>query len=336
MSGAEELSKQVGSKAACDAIGVSRATLYRRRRPKTSRRRCRRPTPPRSLTPHEKQEVIDVLHAEPFVDMAPRAIHAALLEAGRYLCSPRTMYRILAGMAENGARRQQRTHFKYARPELMARAPNEVWTWDVTWLRGPEKGDRYALYIMVDIFSRYVIGWMLAHAENGELASDFVRQCHASQAVDSGALTVHSDRGAAQKSEKVATVADMLEIGRSFSRPRVCNDNPFSEAINKTVKYHLDFPDRFAGFDEAREFCRRFFAWYNDDHRHSGIAMLTPAVVHAGEHDAVITARQAALDAAYAAKPERFVHGPPRTHQLPSIVYLNKPEPKPEPVAHYS
>ena len=218
----------------------------------------------------------------------------------------------------------------------MATRPNEVWTWDVTWLRGPAKGERYALYIMLDLFSRYVVGWMLAHTENAELAKDFIDQCYLSQGVEPGTLTVHSDRGSAQTSEKVRKLTDILEIARSYSRPRVCNDNPFSEAINKTVKYHRDFPNRFACFDTGLEFCRGFFNWYNHEHVHSGIAMLTPAVVHRGDHCEVIEQRQAALDQAYAAHPERFVHGPPEAKQLPTAVYLNKPEPKHEPEAQYS
>lgn len=203
-------------------------------------------------------------------------------------------------------------------------------------MRGPEKGERYALYIMLDLFSRYVVGWMLAHAENGELAADFIHQCHEHQSIKPGALTVHSDRGSAQKSEKVRKLIDLLEVTRSYGRPRVCNDNAYSEAINKTVKYHRGYPNRFDGFQHAKTYCRDFFTWYNDEHRHSGIAMLAPAVVHAGTHVPIIAKRQAALDAAFVAHPERFVHGPPIAKPLPDAVYLNKPQPKPEPTAHYS
>lgn len=279
---------------------------------------------------------MELLHTEKFVDMAPRAIHAVLLEQGVYLCSPRTMYRLLADAQEARGRRQSQSKHRFERPELLAVKPNEVWAWDVTWLRGPEKGERYALYVMLDLFSRYVVGWMLAHAENGELAADFIQQCHENQGIDPGTLIVHSDRGTAQKSEKVRKLTDLLDVARSYGRPRVCNDNPFAEALNKTVKYYRSYPHRFAGFDHAQAYCREFFTWYNHDHRHSGIAMLTPAVVHASEHEPVIAARQAALDLAFAAHPERFVHGPPKAAQLPTAVYLNKPESKPEPVAQYS
>ena len=279
---------------------------------------------------------MDTLNSVRFVDMAPKAIHAKLLEEGTYLCSPRTMYRLLDAENMVRERRQASSLPRFERPELMATRPNEVWTWDVTWLRGPAKGERYALYIMLDLFSRYVVGWMLAHTENAELAKDFIDQCYLSQGVEPGTLTVHSDRGSAQTSEKVRKLTDILEIARSYGRPRVCNDNPFSEAINKTVKYHRDFPNRFVGFDTGLEFCRGFFNWYNHEHVHSGIAMLTPAVVHRGDDREVIEQRQAALDQAYAAHPERFVHGPPKAKQLPTAVYLNKPEPKHEPEAQYS
>jgi putative transposase len=291
---------------------------------------------PRSLTQEQKAKVVALLHSERFVDMAPRTMHAVLLEEGTYLCSPRTMYRLLAARGETRQRRQSDLQQRYERPELLATGPNQVWTWDVTWLRGPEKTERYALYIMVDLFSRYVIGWMLAHAENGELATAFVRQCYEHQGIAPDTLTVHSDRGSAQKSEKLRDLTDLLDIARSYGRPRVCNDNAYSESLNKTVKYHRDYPDRFAGFDDAQRYCRDFFAWYNHEHRHSGIAMLTPAVVHSRLHPPVIAARQATLDRAYHTHPERFVKGPPSTQGLPTAVYLNKPVPKPQPIAQYS
>jgi putative transposase len=333
---AKEVAEQVGVPNAAQATGIPRSTLYRHRKP-TKPRPSTVPRPqPRSLAPEEREEVMKLLHSENFVDMAPRAVHAALLEQGVYLCSPRTMYRLLAAHGESRPRRQSERKDRFARPELLATRPNEVWTWDVTWLRGPSKGERYALYVMLDLFSRYVVGWMLAATENGELASDFIRQCHETQGIEPGTLTVHSDRGSAQKSEKARKLADLLEVARSYGRPRVCNDNPFSESINKTVKYHRDYPNRFDGFEHAKTYCREFFAWYNHEHRHSGIAMLAPAIVHAGEAAPIIEIRQDALDTGFAAHPERFVHGPPVATKLPAAVYLNKPEPKPGPAAHYS
>jgi len=336
MKGTQELADDVGVKPACDAIGTSRATLYRRRKAAPKGPAKPRPAPPRSLSPEERRAVLELLHSEPFVDMAPRPIHAKLLEEGAYLCSPRTMYRLLAASGESRERRQPTTHREFQRPELLATRPNEVWTWDVTWLRGPEKGERYALYVMLDLFSRYAIGWMLAHTENGELAADFIQQCFEHQRVEPGALVVHSDRGSAQKSEKVSKLTDKLQIARSYGPPRVCNDNPYSESLNKTTKYHVDYPDRFSSFDDAKTYCRRFFEWYNHEHRHSGIAMLTPASVHAGTHAALVARRQATLDMAYEAHPERFINGKPLAAQPPDAVYLNKPEEKAEPVPHCS
>lgn len=335
MQSTQELATEIGVKPACDAIGMSRATLYRHLKPKQELPKPR-PAPPRSLSPQERRRVLELLHTDPFVDMAPRPIHAKLLEEGTYMCSPRTMYRLLAQQDESKERRQPATRREFARPELLATRPNEVWTWDVTWLRGSQKGERYALYVMLDLFSRYVVGWMLAHTENGELAADFIRQCLEHQEIQPGELTVHSDRGSAQKSEKVVKLTDKFQVSRSYGRPRVCNDNPFSEAVNKTTKYHIDYPDRFAGYDDAKAWCRRFFKWYNHEHRHSGIAMLPPAIVHAGKHEPMIARRQATLDAAFAAHPERFVKGKPIAARLPDAVYLNKPEEKIEPLAHHS
>ena len=334
MDGTRELAGQIGAKPACDATGASRATLYRAEAPRRFGPRRPRPRPARALSAQEQRDVMDLLHTENFVDMAPRAIHGVLLEMGIYLCSARTMYRLLEASRETGERRQQARHDHYERPELLATAPNQVWTWDVTWLRGPERGERYALYIMLDLFSRYVVGWRLADAENGELAADFIDQCHASQGIAAGALTVHSDRGSAQRSENVVALTQLLDVARSYGRPRVSNDNAYSESINKTLKYRLDYPNRFSGLDDARAHCRRFFIWYNTEHRHSGIAMLTPEVVHAGTHEPIVAHRQATLDRAHAAHPERFVRGAPKTETLPTTVYLNKPLPKPEAVAH--
>lgn len=333
---ARQLANGRGVRFASQATGIACSTLYRQLRPAQARRSSVSRPQPRGLTASEQKEVMALLHSEKFVDMAPRAVHAVLLEQGIYFCSPRTMYRLLAASGETRPRRQADAKPRFERPELLATKPNEVWTWDVTWLRGPKKGERYALYVMLDLFSRYVVGWMLAHAENGELATDFIRQCHDHQNIEPGGLTVHSDRGSAQKSEKVRKLTDFLDVLRSYGRPRVCNDNPFSESFNKTLKYHRDYPDRFGSFEDAKAYCRDFFAWYNHEHRHSGIAMLPPAVVHAGEHESLIAKRQTTLQAAFAAHPERFVHGPPKAEQIPAAVYLNKPQPTPEPAAHYS
>lgn len=266
-----------------------------------------------------------MLHSERFVDRAPEAIVATLLEEGRWLCSARTMYRLLAEEGEVRERRRQRRHPEYKRPELLATAPNQVWSWDVTWLRGPVKGRYYYLYVLLDIYSRCVVGWTLARRENTELAMRLVREtCH-KQNIQPDQLTIHADRGAVPTAADLADLYRALGIERSHSRPHVSDDNPYSEAHFKTVKYAPDYPDRFASYDDAHAYCVRFMDFYNHEHRHSGIAFMTPADVHYGRTDAVLAARAATLDAAYDAHPERFVHGRPTPQRPPEVVYINPP-----------
>ncbi len=326
-----ELSEQVGLKPACDALEVSRSAIYRQRT-STSKpaelpesKPQRRPSP-RGLSANEKSEVLKTLHSERFVDAAPRTVVATLLGEGVYTCSYRTMYRLLRENDETRERRNQAKHRVYARPELLATAPNQVWSWDGTWLRGPKKGDKYSLYIMLDIFSRYVVGWMLAESENGEDAKHFIQECYESQHVDRRQLILHSDRGSAQRSEEVVRLTTKLGIARSYSRPRVCNDNPFSESVNKTLKYHHEFPERFDSPEHARNFCQDFFDWYNNEHQHSSIAFLPPGIVHTNAEKPILKKRQQTMDSAYAAHPQRFVNGPPAITPLPTHVYLNKPQ----------
>ena len=266
-----------------------------------------------------------MLHSERFVDRAPEAIVATLLEEGRWLCSARTMYRLLAEEGEVRERRRQRRHPEYKRPELLATAPNQVWSWDVTWLRGPVKGRYYYLYVLLDIYSRCVVGWTLARRENAELAMRLVREtCH-KQNIQPDQLTIHADRGAVPTAADLADLYRALGIERSHSRPHVSDDNPYSEAHFKTVKYAPDYPDRFASYDDAHAHCARFMDFYNHEHRHSGIAFMTPADVHYGRTDAVLAVRASALDAAYDTHPERFVHGRPTPQQPPEVVYINPP-----------
>lgn len=266
-----------------------------------------------------------MLHSERFIDRAPEAIVATLLEEGRWLCSARTMYRLLAEEGEVRERRRQRRHPEYKRPELLATAPNQVWSWDVTWLRGPVKGRYYYLYVLLDIYSRCVVGWTLARRENAEIAVRLVREtCH-KQDIRPDQLTIHADRGAVPTAADLADLYRALGIERSHSRPHVSDDNPYSEAHFKTVKYAPDYPDRFASYDDAHAYCIRFMDFYNHEHRHSGIAFMTPADVHYGRADAILAARTAALDAAYAAHPERFVHGRPTPQRPPEVVYINPP-----------
>jgi putative transposase len=321
-----ELAEEVGMEAAANALGVPRSTAYRWQQPKMFGPRKPRPRPAHALSEPEQARVLEVLHDDRFVDKAPATVYATLLDQGEHLCSVRTMYRVLASQGEVRERRAQCTHPTYARPELLANGPNEVWTWDVTWLRGPDKYLYYRLFVLLDLFSRFVTGWMLAHEENGELAAKLIRETYKRHNIQPGQLVTHADRGSAQKGKTVKQLLADLEVTPSFSRPRVSNDNPFSESQFRTLKYAPDFPGRFPSFDKALEHCRRFFNWYNNEHKHSGIALMTPADVFYGHADDVVARRQAALDAAYAQHPERFRSGPPKAAIPPATVYLNPPE----------
>jgi len=317
---------QVGVKPLCDALGLSLETYYRQRRPKQHRALQRRRSPARALTEPERQGVLDALHSERFGNRAPTEMYATLLDEGVYLASPRTMYRILAGNREVRERRNQLRHPLYAKPELLATGPNQVWTWDITKLLGPEKWTYYYLYVVLDIFSRYVVGWMLARSENAELARRLIRQTCATHGIEPGQLTIHSDRGAPMTSKALGQLLADLVVERSLSRPHTSNDNPFIESHFKTLKYGPGFPDRFnGGFDQARSHCQIFFPWYNDEHRHSGIEELTPAQVHFGRAPRVLEQRQQVLHAAYDRHPERFVHGLPTVAELPAAVWINPP-----------
>lgn len=328
MSSVLELGPVVGIVAACLALAVSRATYYRRFHGVAT---CAppRPSPARALTVQDRDAVLGVLNSERFIDVAPAAIAATLLDEGTYLCSTRTMYRILDDAGEVRERRDQLTHPEYKKPELMATGPNQVWTWDITKLRGPQKWHHFYLYVVIDMFSRYVVGWLISTKENATLAKRLISETCAKESIEEGQLTIHSDRGAPMTSKTVAQMMADLEITKSHSRPHVSDDNPFSESQFKTLKYRPDFPDRFDSIEVARQHCRSFFPWYNDEHRHSGIAMLTPSDVHRGKAAIVISARQKVLDAAYAKHPERFVNRAPRAQAAPDAVWLNPP---PEPV----
>jgi putative transposase len=319
----EELAPQVGIAPVCDALGISRASLYRRRRPRPQRRRA---TPERALGEPERQEVLRVLHSERFVDAAPVQVHATLLEEGRYLCSPRTMYRLLASSGEVRERRDQLQHPNYVKPELVAAAPNQVWSWDITKLKGPVKLVYFYLYVILDIFSRYVVGWMIAGAENAGLAERLIDETCIKQGIEPRQLKLHADRGAPMRSKTVAQLLAELGIEASHSRPHVSNDNPYSEAHFKTLKYRPGMPERFGSDGHARAVFRDLFHWYNHRHHHSGIAYLTPAVVHYGRAEEVLDARHRARMAAYLAHPERFVNGAPRRETLPPAVWINPPE----------
>lgn len=322
MNAATTLAPQVGVAPACRALGVPRATFYRRRKPATGRQQPNTP-PARALSTSEREQVRETLASPRFVDRAPAEVVATLLDEGHYLCSERTMYRILAQDHPVRERRDQLTHPEYAKPELVATAPNQTWSWDITRLLGPTTWTYYYLYVLLDIFSRYVVGWMVADRENSALAGRLIRETCARQDIQPTTLTLHSDRGSPMTSKCTAQLLADLGVTRSLGRPQVSDDNPFSEAHFKTVKYHPDFPRRFPDIHAAIRFCRSFFPWYNDHHRHGGIAMLTPADVHHGRAEQVLAQRRHTLHKAWAEHPERFVRGMPKPPTLPAAVCIN-------------
>ena len=308
---------------ACAALGISRATLYRQTQPvKLFSVPVRAPSP-RRLSDTEQQGLLDVLHSDEFVDQPPHEVYATLLSRGVYLASIRTMYRVLAACGESQERRAQRAPIQHAKPTLLATAPNQVWTWDITKLRGPFPGVFYCLYAILDLFSRMTVGWLLAEHESAELAEHLFAETVARHGVEPGELTVHADRGSAMRSEGLAQLLGSLGVNRSFSRPHVSDDNAFSESQFKTLKYQPDYPDRFASPTHGRGWCQEFFGWYTDHHHHSGLALFTPADVFYGRVEEVAAQRQVALDAAYAAHPERFPNGPPIVRRPPESVAIN-------------
>jgi putative transposase len=323
--GVSELAPVTGTRAACAALAVSRATHYRRTAGPRLGPPAPRPSPARALTEIERTTVLDTLHADRFVDVAPGAVVATLLDEGTYLASERTMYRILAGAHEVRERRDQLRHPAYARPELLATGPRELWSWDITKLRGPVKWTYFQLYVILDLFSRYVPGWMVATRESAELARRLIADTAAKQGIEPDSLTIHADRGTSMTSRPVALLLADLGISKSHGRPHVSNDNPYSEAGFKTLKYRPTFPARFGSIEDARAFCTDFFAWYNGEHRHSGIAMYTPADVHHGRTVELGQVRADVLAGAYAAHPERFVRGPSTPASVPAEVWINRP-----------
>ena len=322
---AEELAGRIGQTAeACEALGVARSTLYRRRQPVTPKPK-RRPRPHRALDETEREEVLGALHCERFVDKAPAQVWATLLDEGTYLCSIRTMYRILEEHGEVRERRNQRRHPNYTKPELLAEAPNQVWSWDITKLRGPVKWTYYYLYVILDIFSRYVVGWMLAHRESAALAQRLIAESCRKQDIEPDQLTLHADRGSSMRSKPVGLLLADLGVTKTHSRPYVSNDNPYSESQFKTMKYCPQFPSRFGSAEDGRLFCCGFFAYYNFHHRHSGIGLMTPADVHYGRAEQLTTARRQILLEAQQAHPERFVRGTPQPPVLPPQAWINPP-----------
>jgi len=324
-----EHSPILGVAPVCRALAVPRATYYRWRTPKEQRPRVRRV--PRALPPEERARVLAVLNDDRFADLPPAEVYATLLDEGKYVCSIRTMYRVLQEHAQVHERRRQLRHPRYAAPELLATGPNQLWSWDITKLKGPVKWTYFYLYVLLDVFSRYVVGWLAALRDSATLAQRLIQQTCERQGVEKGQLTIHADRGAAMLAKTVALLLADLGVTKTHSRPHVSNDNPYSESQFKTLKYHPEFPERFGSLQDARSFLLDFFQWYNTMHHHSGLGRLTPWDVHHGLAEQRFTERQVALRNAFAATPERFVRGVPIPPDLPQAVWINKPRTLAEP-----
>ncbi len=326
----EQLAQQVGVSKACRALGVPRSRVYRARQPDRPPAQTASPGPPspRALSAEEQQHVRDVLNSPPFQDASPREVYARLLDQEQtYLCHWRTMYRILDRYGAVRERRNQLRHPTSVKPQLVATAPRQLWSWDITKLVGPAKGIYYSLYVILDVFSRYVVGWMVAEAESAALAQQLIAETCAKEGIQPDHLTLHADNGAPMQAKSVALLMVDLGVRASHSRPRVSNDNPYSEAQFKTLKYHADYPEQFGSVIDARIWAHDFFHWYNQDHHHVGLGLLTPAVVHHGQAPAVLEVRRQVLQVAYAAHPERFVRGQPTPPALPVEVWINRPQP---------
>jgi len=325
MAAVAELEPAMSTRAACKALEANRAELYRLRAPKNPTPPPKRPRPPRSLSEPEQIRLLETLNSERFCDKAPAEVWASLLDEGEYLASERTMYRLLEKNGETKERRNQLVHPNYKRPELMAQKPNEVWSWDISKLLGPAKWNYFYLYVILDLFSRYVVGWMVAERESAALAEQLIAETVAKQNIAPRTLTVHADRGTSMRSKPVALLLADLGVTKSHSRPYTASDNPFSEAQFKTMKYRPEFPGRFGCIEDSRDFCRRFFPWYNGAHHHVGIGLMTPEAVHYGDAPAIHSARAKVLIAAHAEHPERFVNKIPTPPALPTAVWINKP-----------
>jgi putative transposase len=316
------LAQKVKVRSACQAFDFPRSSYYWQLAPKAPKDR---PAPPLALSAEERQGVLAVLHSNRFMDQAPREIYATLLDEAVYLCSARTMYRILKSQNEVRERRDQLRHPTYRKPELLATGPNQVWSWDITKLKGPAKWTYFYLYVILDIFSRYVVGWMVAHRESAALAQKLIAQAAEKQAISPGQLTIHADRGPSMTSKPVAFLLADLGITQTHSRPYVRDDNPFSESQFKTLKYRPEFPQRFGSIEDARTFCHPFFDWYNNRHYHSGLGLLLPVTVHYGQAEQVFKKRQFVLDQAFENHPSRFKGHKPKPLPLPQEAWINKP-----------
>lgn len=327
MIAAAGLSLDVGIRPACLALSVIRSSYYRyKARLVAALPECVRRTAPLTLSQSENDDVMTTLNSDEFMDQAPRSVFAELLERGRYLCSVSTMYRLLKTAGQSRERRDQVIRPSYAKPELLAVGPNKVWSWDITKLKGPVKWSYFYLYVIMDIYSRYVTGWMIAHKESSQLAVKLIEETCQKQRIKKSQLTIHADRGSSMTSKPVAFLLADLGVTKTHSRPHTSDDNPYSEAQFKTLKYRPDFPDRFGAIQDARGFCGGFFPWYNGVHKHSGISFLTPETVHYGRESAILAKRDQSMRSAFAANPMRFKNTAPRPWQAPQAAWINKPK----------
>ena len=333
MAAIEQLSQAMAVADACSGLGFPRSSYYRLRssalplHASTAEKRTVRRVSDRTLAPVEREAIRAILNSERFMDCTPYMIYATLLDEGTYLCSVSTMYRILQEYGEVRDRRDQRKLPVYKKPELLATRPNELWSWDISWLRGPRPYIYYYIYVILDVFSRYVVGWTIAEVESAEIAHELIAWACRQQGIAKGELTLHADNGSPMKSIPVAHLLEQLGVAKSHSRPYVSNDNPFSEAQFKTMKYQPDYPDRFDSPDHARGWGRSFFAWYNFTHLHSGIGYVTPAAMHFGHAQSILQQRQEVLNDAFARHPERFVRGQPHPPVVPTEAWINQPTP---------
>ncbi len=327
MKAVQEVKENIGVATACEALGVSRSSYYHFLKPvvpaSTPEVRARHF---RALSAEEQAKVLECLNSERFQDQSPAEVYAALLDESTYHCSISTMYRILSSHNQVKERRNQLIHPNYVKPELLATAPKQVWSWDITKLLGPQKWTYFYLYVIMDIFSRYAVGWMVAHRESSELAKRLIKDSCNKQNIEPGQLIIHADRGSSMKSKPVALLLSDLGVTKTHSRPHVSNDNPFSESHFKTLKYRPEFPVRFGSIEDARSFCRLFFNWYNWEHHHSGLGLLTPGAVHYGQAGVIREQRQSVLGKAFISHPERFVKKFPTPPEVPQAVWINPPE----------
>jgi len=323
------LADTTGLKAACALLELPRSSYYRQEKNKSNTAaigsKPRKAAPPRALTAQECQAILEIVNSERFMDKSPREIYAALLDEGIYLCSWRTIYRLLKDRGEVRERRNQAVAPIYKRPELLAIKPRQLWSWDITKLRGAQRYCYYQLYVIIDVFSRFIVGWMLSEQESGELAEEFIAETCAKEGIGVNELTLHADRGSSMKSKCVAQLLADLGVQKSHSRPHVSNDNPFSEAQFKTLKYRPSYPDRFGCIEDARVWVREFINWYNQEHHHVGLSLLTPAMVHHGVGGKVLADRAQTMDKFYEIHPDRFVKGAPKMGKLPEAVWINPP-----------